>query len=707
MKVFYRPPRLLWFNKRVNLRNNPAKSFHIVSWVCFVLFAVVFKLLSDDSFPAPLQITLVLLGLLLPFGILVLVPPPLGGKPFRDAEPLSFPPFLLLVLACLALWLRFWDLEGLFLWPGGDEGLYGLRALQLAHHWEWRLFYYSQVPPFMIWSTALLLKALHRPLLCLWLPPAVVSAATLVAAVAAARAWGFKTQGWIFGALMGFGYFPLWLGRTCSTGVLMPFWVCMGFCWLGLYAKAQGSPQTLRAGLLGFWAGLGYLAFPSFPVVSLTLAGGLLYFAWAKQKRAVDILWFSICGFLSFFPFLWEWAQGNVGGHIESVAFWKGAAGIAGFFQTPGSYVRLLFWGGPTHGLFNPLLSALALTGWAAYGRARKIHLLAWALAWVLWMAPGFLSMNMELFRIVQIMPMVLWAAALGLQNLLEAFPPLGRVYALLPVLLAVGLMDFRQLRSPYKDNGSNPGPFRAESKSIERYRAYALLKETYDRQGPGFIFPDFAPDDSFDFSLRFAASSFNAVDEPQLAAQAQWAAVVTNLDYQPFLAPLFPGARWYNLDFDRPQEGQAALALLPLTPANRATIGKWAEGSACFRDIERAVVDAQENQPPDKTLAEALRDNRLLKDRLLVSCFWERMGDFFYNYMGHPYEKNLFALQLSVMGYPAAHLYYKMGVLFFRGGRLKEAREALEKARHAPLDLSPVDEALKLVEQKAAEDKR
>jgi tetratricopeptide (TPR) repeat protein len=621
-------------------------------------------------------------------------------------EPVGFNPWLLVFLAILMVLLRFWKLTSLVAWPGPDESLCGLRAMQLCEKWEWRLFFFQQATP-LVWASAAVFKLSHSGFLCLWLPSAAISVLTVPAAVLCARTCGTKSRGWILGCLFAFSYWPLFLGRTCQTGILLPGWECLGFYGLCAYGRAGEKAKGRWAALLGLWTGAGYFTFPSWVVVSAVMIIYFFYRGIYPRKRWGDLarfcLWF--CGAVS--PCLWGWWTGEYGAHVRTVALWTGGWDPGNFSPLLAGYLGSLFWESPGQSWFNPLLGACFFIGLAVLYRTRRRYFAGLILVMTLFLAPGVLSMNLEFFRIVQVLPLVLWTAALGLETILAVFPPGSRVLWLLFFLCVIGWMDFRHLVRPYQRAGESLPVFSGVDKSIERYRAYQILLRTQSESGPGLIFNEFCPDSSFDASLLLATYPFNAVENGSLNREgARWAAILTNADYQPFLSPRFPGAQWTFLDPDRPTDARVVLAVFPLYSGNRQAIGDWTQASVCFRDINRGMVEMQENHPPEQVLGGLFQHYPLvLKDPMLVSCFWERMSDFLYYYYGHPYEKTVYALEQALKGYPAAHLYFKLGSLLMRKGQYGEAKEALEKADRAPLNLCPVAEALALLEKMKKQD--
>ncbi|HVZ80195.1 MAG TPA: hypothetical protein VHE12_05250 [bacterium] len=671
------------------------------------LFILAFFLLGHRTLSGPWPWALVLGGIVLPFLFLL-------GRASRSVpdgktlvrEEFFFPSWVPALLLAVAVLLRFWRLDTLAAWPSSDEETGGYLAEHFGQMGVWKGFFGGQIPAPWIWACAAVWRISHDSFLTTWFPAAMSSLLIPIAAVPALRIWTTRGQGWLLGSLLAVSYWPLYLGRTGIWGVWLPAWECMAVYFLGKYSKTVGPDRRVWAVILGFWTASGYWTFPSFAPVSLALVIGFLLVSGRSKRAAEERSIFLAAGALAVVPLAWEWTQGRVGGHILSVGFWKGPDGSWQVLDSLGGYLRILFGGDGEGGYFNPLLGALFLTGLAVLYRARRAWLYLFLAVFFLFLAPGYLSMNMEPYRVVSILPWVLWAAALGLRSFLVTFPTGWRVPLLLSFLAVSGGMDWRQLNLPYRNIDDRPDLFRGTGKSIERYRAYRILREQVKEQGPGVLFPDFCPDDSFDLSFIRAASSLGNAGTSTSVGKARWAAALTNLHYRPFLDAGFPDARWYVLGKERSGGGPSALMLLPLGEKDRPRIEGWLAASVCFDDIERARFLATENEPAGKVLEEAFRHYPLvLRDPYLVSCFWERMASLFYYFLGHPPRELETALRRSVQGYPAAHLYYRLGALLLRLGKLEEARWAFQEAERAPLNLCPTAEALALVaEREAAE---
>jgi tetratricopeptide (TPR) repeat protein len=89
-----------------------------------------------------------------------------------------------------------------------------------------------------------------------------------------------------------------------------------------------------------------------------------------------------------------------------------------------------------------------------------------------------------------------------------------------------------------------------------------------------------------------------------------------------------------------------------------------------------------------------------LAADPFLSACYWERRSEFFYRYeFQKHFDDQVLALKNAVeKGYPAAHLYYKLGCLHMRKGETALARADFEKGLRREPGYGDIREALGLL---------
>lgn len=679
--------------KKIGKGNHPGSAPFFFWAVLAVLTASNF-LISFGSFSVPVKLWIFFLGVALPllFWLQGETPRNPEAVPFHQKEFLPEVPLRVLVfLSLFALFLRFWRIEGLFRWPLGDEAIYNLASLDLSRKWSWLFFYTEgQSPPALVWFDSLFFRFFHSPFLDLWVPSALISCGVVVMGVLAARQFFSKSFAWICGGLLAFSYWPLFMGRLCHSGVMVPLFELVFFYCLGKFLKAGDREKIRWAFASGLAAGLQSFAFVPWPVVSLAGGALILYGVFHSRHSRGKILAWALAGFvLALLPFLNGVLQQGYGQHIGSVAAWSGSFEWKRRFMVALGYFSVLGWGvfrqdgfyiPPQGGFLNPLLTSFFVLGLGQIIRGRSLRLSQWLiLAGFLFLAPGLLSLNVEGFRVVQVLPLLVVVAAWGFQPLINATAQNRRITFLLILFLLSAGLDFGRLIHPYLDLEHSPDSFLKTGRSLARYRAYQAIKEMESLKGPGLILAEW--DSRADRTLDLATAPFNAAHHPALSPyQAQWLALVTDAHYRPFLAKRFPQGQWHTLDSE-----DRDLLLVPVTGETRAVFTRWAAADKAFREINWGI-DHIHDRDCLETVDRAVREDYPLVqgDPYLESCFWEKVGQFYYYARGH-FPEHLRASQLAVQrGYPAAHLYRQRAELLLLSGDPKGAEQAGVKARES-----------------------
>ncbi len=633
-------------------------------------------------------------GILAPFLLFLLLPPPTP----LESDPLEgpvggIPPAFLCLSFALAVLLRFARLTQVSLWLTGDEALHGFLAIGLAQKWTWQFFYtVGEHPPLLIWGLALFFKEFQSPFFNLWFLPAFFSVLTIPTGFCLACRFHCRAFALLFAFLLAFSFWPLAAGRFCHQGLFLPFWELS--CLLGLvFWREAATPPAARkwATLLGLWAGLGTLTFTSWWVVLFLLAVTVGYLYW--QKTLKNASWFAAALLMGLSPFLAAIFFEGYGHHLLDSSIGAGWFSSAHQWVTHASYLTCLFWGplepdasyGPCWGgMLNPVLATCFFIGLADLWSNRRQAPCAWLLlALTGCLAPAFLAGDyVELNRIIQVMPLLIWVSLLGLRRMAGEFqgPSLRRGF--LAVLLAAStVLDlnhyfmplYRQWSSPF-----HPGP----AVLNENFRAYQILRETYREKGPGVLLTGFLPL-KYGHSLYVATDSFNASDNPRFpAGQATWACLATNVDYVPFLSSRLPGAQWYWFGSGAPgAEGGLSIGLVPVTGSNRALLDHWREAEALFHQLS---LEAERVFNSPEVFQQSLRDVFKIYpwvqgDPFLESCYWEWVSQFYFD---PSYGRNAQALGLALQrGYPAAHLYQRLSEILAAEGKGAESQKAHEEA--------------------------
>lgn len=636
-------------------------------------------------------------GVLTPFILLVLKPvsAPIEWDPFEIGGG-RVPGALLAAFFALALFLRFARLAQVSLWPTGDEALHGFLAIGLTQKWNWQFFYtVGEHPPLLIWSMASLFKWFQSPFFDIWFLPCLFSILVIPVGYSLSRRFYSRPFSLLAAFLLAFSFWPLAVGRFCHQGLFIPFWELSSLLGLTLWREAPGPEAgRRRAVLLGIWIGLGTLTFTSWWVV-LVLLAATVFFLWRKNDLK-HTAWFTAALFLGLSPFLAACFQEGYGHHLLDSSIAGHWFSTSHQWATHLSYLTALFWGvlqpdasyGPCWGgMLNPVLTSCFFIGLAEVCRKGRREVEVWLFsALAVCLAPAFLAGDyVELNRIVQVMPFLLWAALLGLRRLAAEIQPLPFRKGVLTAFLALStLLDMNHYFMPLYRQWSSAFHPGAASQN-EDFRAYQILNAVYREKGPGILLTDFLPL-KFGHSLYVTTDSFNAADNPRFqAGQAVWACLAANVDEVPFLSSRLAGAKWYWLGNGMPGvEGGLSIGVVPLTEANRPLFEHWRQAHALFHQLnleaERAFNGPQVFQ---QSLEDTFKIYPAVKgDPFLESCYWEWVSQFYFD---PSYDRNSQALELALQrGYPAAHLFQRLSETLEAQGKDGESQKAHQAALKA-----------------------
>ncbi len=687
-------------------------------WVYFLLWASISFLLSYSSLSIGFKLGLGLFGIILPL-FLALRAVHLLGRPrhsLLELETLSRPPawvFALLVLA--ALGLRFWGLTGWPVWPNTDEGLIGRFAVDLCRQWNGRFFYtFGQAPPGMEWFLYCLLPRFSESLQSLWFLPAALSFLAAILSYWAFRSFLSKSMAFLVFVLWSVSFWPLFSGRFCHQGVLLSPWALLVLAVLGFFLKS-GKPflKFWMAVFLGVVTGLGSFTFTPWVtfgfwifmlVTAVTLMG-------AKKNR--KYFWGFLAALaVTLLPFLLAVVKEGFGQHLFAVSSLRGYRPLGDQIIAVLSYLTAPFWGvfedqsayGPVWGgMLNPFLTSAFLVGLVEAYLNRREPKVQWGLfGAALCLLPGLLSMNVEMYRVILVLPFLLFGAALGLHRLLFEIPSARRAVFLAALLLPSLGLDIVHLAHPHLfPLFSKQGVFLGvpPSKPVRSYRAYQIL-EKQANLGPGLFFSDFTAI-PYDQTLNYATYGFNALLNPGIPLEAaRWASILVNANYKPFLEKDLPGGQWVRLDEDLGMpDGGLILGIIPMTQKNVGILQKWVQTYPFFRNMDFEWLNLADFMKGSHLLENFSKVKPFLAgDRFLESCYWEKTGEVLYRDRAFPHDLEAYQ-KAAGEGYPSAHLFYKIGSIQLRKNQFALARENFRKAEKAPLNLTRTGDALRMTD--------
>lgn len=614
------------------------------------------------------------------------------------------PAWAWLIFIALALGLRLVAIQTLPAWPNSDEGGIGTIGWRISQHWTSRFFYsFAQTPPLTFWLNALAVKAGLNPLLSLWLPPALISVLTLGVGYWAARRLFSSSQAFLFTALLAFSFWPLYMGRHCHEGVSVPIFEFLVLVSLTLVLQPSSMKGTsLKYFLFGFIVGLGYFTFTSWIAIVILgcfFAGWIIFI-----QRKSQAIWYWLFGLgliLGALPLIWALATEGYGNHLASLTPWSGWFPWAHQAQVDWHYLTVLFWGAfdneaaytPVEGGFlNPLLGAFFFLGLIQVLQHRKESWAGWVLiSFPILLLPGLLSMNVEAFRIVQVLPLLLFIAAIGLQFFLEGLSTFRRwPYLLLLLLVSLGF-DLYRLAGPWMNADSQPGNFDRPVKSVEKLRAYKILEKTYKEYGPGLILADFDTEAQNDSTLSLCSRTFSmdwGIDQTPI--KKLWFALYINVHYQPFLEKRLPDAQWYWVGQGlHKADGGSVLVIVPILKTTSRFVEFWPGLNTLMRKVDEERLNQPKENWEELLNKMSMGTMWAKKDPLLASVYWDKVAAFEYGKLD--YDAHLAALQHAVKaGYPTAALCFELGNLYLTKGFRSEAIKAYQQALKAPLDLTP-----------------
>lgn len=685
--------------------NYPSK-YH--PWAYFLFTALSLALLSYTALGPAWKWGIALLGLVLPTLWAWAAPRNPHSLDAQEKEAPWIPPrWFPVLLILLAFFLRFHSLTTLSTWPLPDEGVCASYSIDLLRDWHWRFFFhYTQIPGPFFWLLALFFRLFEPSLFSLWLFPALFCAVTVGLCYLALRSIFPRSFSCLYLFFLTFNFWHLYTGRLCLPMGLLFLWQILTYWVLAIFlVQSRPRQKSLWAALLGLVTGLGFwtsIAWP-FVLVSLIPAVWLVGKKRGNTYQVVPLLFLSILLIFSF-PYLAAAVHERYGIHLShlwvfgkgwSWAVWaESLKNIGGIFTNPDEPFHYgPLWGG----MLNPVEGALALLGTAECCHRWKTAFCRWVLfALVLSLAPGLLSRDFEIMRLMSALPLLLLLVTMGGWTLIKGGFSKTKMTATILILTLSSGLNLYHLEGPYHRLWGTPQSDWYLLKSGEFYRAYRILGPLEKEEGPGAVLSDLWGKTG-DGTLTVACYSFDAAHNPLISLEgARWVAVILDANYKPFLAKRFTKGRWFWLGSLRPgNPGGLMMGVIPLAPENRKILLQWVEANLHLEAVTSSVLNSDPQRPPQRALDLLLQIGPSLpSDPFLKSCFWEKAYNLYR--AGNNPEGMLEALRQGLKeGYPLAHFYNEEGLLLESAGKNDEARRAFQKALHAPLNLTSAAENL------------
>ncbi len=613
----------------------------------------------------------------------------------------------------VCLYVRFYHLDSLSVWPVLDEGRNAYFSWRLSQHWDGRFFYdVSQMPPLYYWIQSIFYRFLKPSLFSLWLFPSLVSLGCLPLAYGAARFFFSRSFSLLFLVLMGTSFYPVYVGRFNHQAGLIVFWELAAMSFLGWLLKSSRLPVKKKAAVfLGLILGTGFYIYFAWPFFVLALILWLIVLVWTRSPELPreTLKWVFVPAFLVLIPLGWAAFQAGYGNYLHSLLN-KGSDFDPGIWLNNSfSFLTGLFWGldTPAHaykpfwgGFFNPLLTACFFLGLLAIGHQKEKKLKAVLAGLLIFCLPAFFTKEISFFRIVTVLPFLILVAAAGLQLTAARVPSRFRTGFLILFLLVSAGVDFYHLAGPYQAACSNPVDHWASySKSIERYRAYGLLKTIAEKDGKGLFLSQFDPF-SFDKTLEVALGPYTYSLDEIHDARPVWVGFLMNYNLKPWFEKKFPKSRIIPLSDDlQLAEGEMTLVVIPVEELSAPILESWVKADEALAPADWTLINLNIKSSRLEVLSQLGSAYPAFQgDPFLETVFWNWV------YLNHSADHDLEKAKgdlnnIITRGCPNAYAYNELGSLLAVEGKRVEAKAAFTKAIGCKVNRTPALENLKALQ--------
>ncbi|HEY5039159.1 MAG TPA: glycosyltransferase family 39 protein [bacterium] len=632
-----------------------------------------------------------LLGLVLPLGagLKVALDQRSQKKPAFPLDKNLFTPprWLWAFFILLLLFTRFYRLTTLPPWLLADEGNFLTIGMDLARHWNWKLLWgFTQNEPLFFWVLGFYFKFLNPSLFSIRFFPAIISLATILAAYWAARSFFSKFTSFFFCALIAFSFWELTLSRLCMCVVLIPLFQFLCFGCLGRLLKPdERTKKWMWLGGLSLFAGFGFYIWTTWVSVWFCLAFILFIYYFFKDRKNRVFFWifFSVTVLMDT-PLLIERLSPGGMTHISQVVSFSN---LGSFFQC----LTELLWNGSFDivfdskwgGSFNPVMDSLIFIGLLYLAQsASRLFIVCVSICLIFSILPAAATNVGEWHRMMALPPFLTIFAALGITSLM---PPKGKpmrlAMAVLVLLCSFGLDAFNYACF-YCDIKSGP-PLQQWRTQVYSH-AYQIIKSQSEKTGPLYVFSEFNLDYD-DKTLNAVDYPFEAIQNPTLSVlKPRYSVLLTDIDFAPYLIKNFPGMTYELLSSQGPYPGVRpflALFLIPTDSMPAETLKEWLEADQVYRKVNINI----KNMHPLESWGDFLKqfsflENQFKGDRFLRSIYWEKTA--FFNLVMNNYPDAERAYENAIhLGYPAPHLYYRLGLTLKAIGKASEGQKFIQKA--------------------------
>ncbi len=683
--------------------------------IYFGIFLVSGFLLSYTTLPLQAKLWIGILGVMLPFlaALWTVLEKRLKSSSSTTFSHDSFsidvpgpspPLWLWFLFGFFLFFTRFYQLTGIPSWPLCDEGIFSILAMGLMKKWHWNLLWTSgKNEPLLIWSMGFFFRFVKPSLFALRLYPTLLSIVTAFLAFWSIRRFSSPYFSFIFLCFITFSFWEFSLMRFCTPEDLIPIFHLLSLGLLGGFLRARSEAARWRwllglcvSNAFGFYSYVNWVAVWFF----ITLALGI-YALKNGKKGKMFFGFFQLVELVLILPLLI--ARLQLGGLTYLRNIWIGFFSIQSYF----TYIIGLFWNSKNSfpfapnfgGMFDPVTGSLIMIGTVhAFEKIGNALLGFLSLVLFVSMLPGITTSGLELHRVTPSLPLWMLLAGFGAQCLLSRLSGKKIWFGLGGLVLVSLSLNFYNFTGPYCDITRVLSV--RQWRSVQYYSAYQIINKLQKESGPLYIFSEFNPDYD-NKTLDIASYPFDVLQNPSLYGETpQWAVLILNAQYAPYLGACFPGMKFEVLKTDKTSPNDPppfGIFLIPVSQMTPTLLNRWIRSDRIHRQIN---LEIKNKNPLDSWRIYSERLDPLKDiakdDRFLTAVYWEKFACF--KFWGGDYAAAVDAYHQAIQqGYSFAHLYYGKGICLQAMGRSEESKRALQIARilsvHANLktrDLKP-----------------